>query len=81
MRDKKQTSVSLSSTESEVISLDADLRVEGLLVLHSRDVVIEVYYASKNTHQAVRYLCRKEKVDPKHQPQHQIEKKQRYFSS
>ena len=42
MRDKKQTSVSHSSTESEVISFDADLRVGGLLVLHSRDVVIEV---------------------------------------
>ena len=42
MRDKKQTSVSHSFTESEVISLDADLRVDGLLVLHSRDVVIEV---------------------------------------
>ena len=39
---KKQTSVSHSSTESEVISLDADLRMDGLLALDLWDVVIEV---------------------------------------
>ena len=52
---KKQTSVSHSSTEAEVISFDA-----GLLDLW--DVVIEVLHSSKHTHQAVRYHCRREKV-------------------
>ena len=39
---KKQTSVSHSSTESEVISLDAGLRMDGLLDLDLWDFVIEV---------------------------------------
>ena len=40
---KKQTSVSHSSTESEIISLDAGLRMDGLLALDLWDVVIEVF--------------------------------------
>ena len=39
---KKQTSVSHSSTESEIISLDAGLRMDGLLSLDLWDLVIEV---------------------------------------
>ena len=39
---KKQTSVSHSSTESETISLDAGLRMDGLPALDLWDVVIEV---------------------------------------
>ena len=39
---KKQTSVSHSSTESEIISLDAGLRIDGLLALDLWDVVMEV---------------------------------------
>ena len=38
----KQTSVSHSSTESEIISLDAGLRMDGLLALDLWDLVIEV---------------------------------------
>ena len=38
---KKQTSVSHSSTESEIISLDAGLRMDGLLALDFRDVVVK----------------------------------------
>ena len=49
-RSKRQ---SHSSTESEIISLDAGLRTDGLLALDLRDVVIEVLHSSKNTHQAV----------------------------
>ena len=60
---KKQTSVSHSSTESEVISLDAGLRMDGTLALDLWHVVIEVLHSSKNTHQAVRDHYRKEKVD------------------
>ena len=39
---KKQTSVSHSSTESEIISLDAGLRMDGLPALDMWDLVIEV---------------------------------------
>ena len=39
---KKQTSVSHSSTESEIISLDTGLRMDGLLSLDLWDLVIEV---------------------------------------
>ena len=46
---KKQTSVSHSSTESENISLDAGLRMDGLVALDFWDVVIEVLRSSKNT--------------------------------
>ena len=54
------------------------------------DVVIEVLHSLKNTHQAARDHCRKEKVDDpvprrrarnqKHQPQHQIENKQKLMN-
>ena len=42
---KKQTSVSHSSTESEVISLDAGLRMDGILALDLWDVVIGVLHS------------------------------------
>ena len=40
---KKQTSVSHSSTESEIISLDTGLRLDGLLVLEFWDLVVSVF--------------------------------------
>ena len=48
---KKQISVSHSSTESEIISLDAGLRMDGILALDLLDVVIELLHSSKNTRQ------------------------------
>ena len=51
---KKQTSGSHSSTESEIISLGAGLRMEGLLALDLWDMVIEVLRSTNN------------KVQPKH---------------
>ena len=39
---KKQTSVSHSSTESEIISLDAGLRWDGLLALELWDLIVSV---------------------------------------
>ena len=51
---KKQTSVSHSSTESEVISLDAGLRMDGLLALDLWDVVIEVLPSTNNTKRPIR---------------------------
>ena len=43
-----QTSVLLSSTESEIISLDAGLRMDGIPALDLWDVVIEVFHSSSN---------------------------------
>ena len=57
---KKQTSVSHTSTESEVISLGAGLRLDGLPALDLWDVVIEELHSSKNTHRTVRDHCRNE---------------------
>ena len=39
---KKQTSVSHSSTESEIISLDTGLRLDGLPPLESWDLIVSV---------------------------------------
>ena len=46
----KQTSVSHSSTESEVISLYAGLRMDEIPTLDQREVVIDVLHSSKHTH-------------------------------
>ena len=43
---KKQTSVSHSSTESEIISLDAGLRMDGITALGLYDLVIKVLHSS-----------------------------------
>ena len=45
---KKQTSVSHSSTESEIIPLDAGLRMDGLFALGLWDMVIEVLQSTKD---------------------------------
>ena len=45
---KKQTSVSHSSTESVIISLDAGLRMDGIPALDLWDLVFEVLQSSLN---------------------------------
>ena len=45
---KKQTSVSHSSTEAEIISPDAGLRMDGIPALDLWDLVIEVFHSSPN---------------------------------
>ena len=45
---KKQTSVSHSSTEAEIISLDAGLRIDGIPALDLWDLVTEVFHSSPN---------------------------------
>ena len=45
---KKQTSVSHSSSEAEVISLDAGLRMDGIPALDLWNLVIEVFHSSQN---------------------------------
>ena len=45
---KKQTSVSHSSTEAEIISLDAGVRMDGIPALSLWDLVIEVFHPVPN---------------------------------
>ena len=45
---KKQTYVSLCSTEAEIVSLDAGLRMDGIPALDLWDLVIEVFLSSPN---------------------------------
>ena len=45
---KKQTSLSHSSTEAEIISLDAGLRMDGIPSLTLCDLVIEVFHSVPN---------------------------------
>ena len=40
---KKQTSVSHSTTESKIISLDTGLRLDGLLALELWDLIVSVF--------------------------------------
>ena len=40
---KKQTAVSHSSIESEIISLDTGLRLDGLPALELRDLIVSVF--------------------------------------
>ena len=47
---KKQTSVSHSSTESEIISLDAGLRLDGAPALDLRDLIVSVLGNTIQTH-------------------------------
>ena len=47
---KKQTSVSHSSTESEIISLDAGLRLDGIPALDLWNLIVAVLHG--NTHQS-----------------------------
>ena len=46
---KKQTSVSHSSTESEIISLDAGLRLDGLPALELWDLIVSVFGSMTHT--------------------------------
>ena len=45
---QKQTSVSLSSTEAEIISLDSGSLMNGIPALDLWDLVIEVFHSSPN---------------------------------
>ena len=53
---KKQTSVSHCSTESEIISLDAGLRLDGIPALDLWDLIVEVLGKTNQSH--------KERGDP-----------------
>ena len=55
---KKRTSVSHSSTESEVVSLDAGLRMDGIPALDLWDVVVELLHVPSNQPRARSNLLR-----------------------
>ena len=59
---KKQTSVSHSSTEAEIISLDAGLRMDGIPALDLWDLVIDVLHSNPNQKEKFK----KEREDPLH---------------
>ena len=50
---KKQTSVSHSSIESEVLSLDAGLRMDGIPAHDLWDLVVEVLHSSEDVHREI----------------------------
>ena len=54
---KKQTSVSHSSTESEIISLDAGLRLDGKPALDLWDLIVAVLGSTNQSNQARRDPC------------------------
>ena len=54
---KKQTSVSHSSTESEIISLDAGMMLDGITALDLWDLIVAVLGNTNQSNQARRDLC------------------------
>ena len=54
---KKQTSVSHSSTESEIISLDAGLRLDGILALDLWDLIVAVLGNTNQSNKVRGDLC------------------------
>ena len=60
---KKQTSISHSSTESEMISLDAGLRMDGIPALDLWDLVIEELHSSPDETQRLQRVRRDPLLD------------------
>ena len=58
---KNQTSVSHSSTESEIISLDARLRLDGIPALDLWDLIVAVLGNTSQSHEERRDLCPKQR--------------------
>ena len=53
---KKQTAVSHSSTESEIISLDTGLRLDGLPALEPWDLIVSVLGSVKRQQKKLRHF-------------------------
>ena len=58
---KKQTSVSHSSAEAEIISHDAGLRMDGILALDLWDLVIEVFISFFTKPNQQNQRCKRER--------------------
>ena len=54
---KKQTSVSHTSTESEIISLDAGLRLDGISALDLWDLIVAVLGNTNQSNSARGDMC------------------------
>ena len=65
---KKQTSVSHNSTESEIISLDAGLRLYGIPALHLWDLIVAVLGNTNQSHkeQGDLLMIKREVCSPPH---------------
>ena len=71
---KKQSSVSHGSTESEIISLDAGLRLDGIPALDLRDLIVPVFGNITHNHdRTVRPVVNKSEACP---PPHTIHKRE-----
>ena len=76
---KKQTSVLHSSTEAEIIFLDAGLRMDGIPALDLWDLVIEVFHSSlsqinkkpKINYEETRHVTPHQTSTPKTKPRFQ----------
>ena len=65
---KKQTSVSHSSTESEIISLDAGLRMDGIPALDLWNLIVQVLGNTNQNHdRTVRPVVCRDKNHVRHQ--------------
>ena len=62
---KRQTAVSHSSTESEIISLDAGLRLDGVPALELWDLIVSVFFGSRHQTERSDLLTLKEVKKPK----------------
>ena len=77
---EKQTSVSHSSTESEIISLDAGLRMDGLHALDLWDVVTIVLRSTNNTKRPIR-LAPSEGTCERQETIHQLKRESERLSN
>ena len=78
---KKQTSVSHSSTESEIMSLHAGLRMVGIPTLDLWDLVFEVLHSSSNQLKNPKTMCRETCCMTHHQENKPRTKKRLQFST
>ena len=78
---KKQTSVSHSSTESEIISLDTGLRLDGLPALELWDLIVSVFGNTYQSHKERRDPCtNKRKVRSTPHTNHKRKQSQRVIN-
>ena len=79
---KKQTSVSHSSTESEIISLDAGLRLDGVLTLDLWDLIVSVLgNTNQNHHRTVRPVVNTSEICSPPHTIHKREQSQRVINN
>ena len=78
---KRQTSASHSSTESEIISLDAGLRMDGIPALDLWDLNIEVLHSASNQLKKCKEKCRETSCMTHHEENTPTSKRGLQFST